>query len=238
MPDGLKVRQGYGPSCSILSTTVGQALLNPQVVKDAVQQREDGKVAVHFPGLSEPIVVNRTTDTENALFATAGSNGTWITHVEKAWGQTQTANPKAAFEQSSWPAKSIRAWSNAHATTTSVPESLPEYCRGEVPDFMKGMKDALDHGRIVMTWTRKGEREIGNLVPGHAHTVLGLDSEQGTVKVRNPWGRKEPLNEKGKPRDGKDDGIFELSLEEYLKDFHRIAVQTTDARPPKGRSKT
>lgn len=233
LPDGMQVRQGFGPSCAILSTTVGQALLDPLVIKEAVTEREDGKVSVKFPGLSKPITINATTDTETALFATAGENGTWINHVEKAWGTTQTKTPGAAFEMSSWPAKSIRAWTNGQATTTSVPKDLKSYKQGEYPDFLRQAADGLEKGWIVMTWTRNGERELGDLVPGHAHTLLGIDAEQGTVSVRNPWGHKEPTDEHGKPRDGKDDGIFEVSLQEYVADFGRIALQTSNSKPGK-----
>lgn len=227
MPDGMKVAQGFGPSCAILATTVGQALLDPQVIKEAITQRPDGKVSVKFPGLSKPIVVAPTTDTETALFATAGKNGTWLNHLEKAWGTTQTSEPLAAFEQSSWPAKSIRAWSNASAVTTSVPKKLEGYRKGEVPDFLGGLVEALDNGRIAMTWTRNQERKIENLVPGHAHTVLGFNAKKGTITVRNPWGHREP-EKNGKARDGKDDGVFELSLAEFVADFGRISVQTSD----------
>ena len=227
MPDGMKVRQGFGPSCAILATTVGQALLDPQVVRDAVTQRQDGKVAVKFPGLTRPIAIAPTTDTETALFASAGKNGTWLNHIEKAWGTTQTSDPLAAFEQSSWPAKSIRAWSHGEATTTTVPKKLEGYRKGQVPEFLRGVNEALEKDRIVMTWTRNGERQIENLVPGHAHTVLGFNAKKGTITVRNPWGHKEP-EKSGKARDGKDDGIFELNLTEYVADFGRVSLQTTD----------
>lgn len=229
MPDGMKVKQGYGPSCAILATTVGQALLDPQVVKDSLSQREDGKVAVKFPGLSKTIVIPSTTDTETALFASAGKNGTWLNHIEKAWGTIQAGDPLAAFEKSSWPASSIRAWSHGDATTTSVPKRLEGYHKGEIPEFLRGLNEALEKDRIVMTWTRNGDRQIENLVPGHAHTVLGFNAKKGTITLRNPWGHKEP-EKNGKARDGKDDGIFELSLAEYVADFGRISLQTTDRK--------
>ncbi len=230
LPDPYQVRQGFGPSCAILATTVGQALIDPQVIKDAITEREDGKVAVKFPGLPKPIVVEPTTDSETALFATAGKNGTWLNHVEKAWGATQTRIPGAAFEQSSWPARSIRAWSNAHAATTSVPSELEGHRKGRIPEFLRGVSEALENERIVMTWTRRDDLDIDNLVVGHAHTVLDLDAESGTIKVRNPWGHKEPLDLKGRPRDGKDDGVFELTFQEYVTDFGRISLQTSDPK--------
>lgn len=227
LPDGMKVRQGYGPSCAILATTVSQALIDPQVVKDAFSVRADGKVAVKFPGLPKPVTVTPTTDTETALFATAGKNGTWLNHIEKAWGTLQGSDPEAAFEKDSWPAKSIRAWSGGKATTSSVPE---QYREGGVPVFAQEMASGLDQDRIVMSWTRNGDRELEGLIPGHAHTVLAVDEKKGSVKVRNPWGHREPLNAKGKPRDGKDDGVFELSFAEYARDFGRFSLQTTASK--------
>lgn len=229
LPDGYAVRQGYGPSCAILATTVGQALHAPEVIQKAVRERADGRVEVAFPGFKEPLVVTPATDSEMALFATAGQNGTWITHIEKAWGQTQTKNPLAAFEQSSWPAKSIRAWSSAPATTVSIPPRWEAYRQASLPPFLRDALQHLEQNRIVMAWSRKEPSGIDELIPFHAHTVVSIDPQVGSVTVRNPWGHKEPLDDQGRPRDGRDDGVFTLSLEEFVRDFGRIAQQTGDA---------
>ncbi len=232
LPDGMKVQQGVAPSCAVLSTTVGQALIDPTVIKDAFSVRPDGKVEIKFPGLRQPVTVSPTTDTETALFASAGKNGTWINHIEKAWGTLQTKTPESAFEHASWPAKSIRAWSNGRAETVKVPDDLEGMKKGETPTFVAEMADQLSKEHIVMTWTRNGQREL-NLVSGHAHTVLGIDQERSSITVRNPWGRFEPTDDKGKPRDGKDDGIFELSYSEFVRDFGKISLQTS---APKNKS--
>ena len=91
------------------------------------------------------------------------------------------------------------------------------------------MAEQLANKHIVMTWTRHREREL-ELIPGHAHTVLAVDEQRETITVRNPWGRFEPTDGKGKPRDGKDDGVFELSFEEYVQDFGKISMQTSPAK--------
>ncbi len=110
-----------------------------------------------------------------------------------------------------------------------MPKKLEGYHKGEVPEFLTGLAEALTKDRIVMTWTRRGDRKIENLVPGHAHTVMGFNAKKGTITVRNPWGHREP-EKNGKARDGKDDGVFELTLAEYVADFGRISLQTTDPK--------
>lgn len=228
LPNAFQVAQGYGPSCAILATTAAQARINPAVIQEAIKIREDGKVEVKFPGVARPEVIAPTTDTETALFASAGKNGTWLNHIEKAWGAMQGSDPGAAFEQSSWPAKSIRAWSGAKAETFKIPSVLDTpHKSGELPEFLRDVLKELASNHIVMTWTRNGERELGNLVPRHAHTLTGIDPDRGVIEVRQPWGHREPLDKNGNARDGRDDGVFEVTLQEFVKDFDRISMQTT-----------
>lgn len=227
MPDPYSVRQGYAPSCSMLATTVGQAVANPDVLKNALTVREDGKISVAFPGRSRPVVVAPTTDTETALFATSAENGTWINHVEKAWGKSEATVHGSGFEQSSWPADTIRAWTNSDVTTEEIPEKIGRFKKGEVPPFLTEAAENVPKGWLAVTWTRHEEPKLENIVSGHAHTVLGVDADNGTIRVRNPWGHQEPVDENGEPRDGVDDGIFDLTFKEFATDFGHIAVQTS-----------
>lgn len=230
LPNAFSISQGYGPSCAFLATTTAQARINPHVIVESIHERPDHKLEVKFPGLHKPVVIAPTTDTETALFASAGKNGTWLNSLEKAWGTLESKNPLAAFETASWPAKSIRAWSGGDAVTTSVPKKLEEWKSGEIPSFLEDARKELASNHIVVTWTRNGERTLENLVVGHAHTLTGIDPDAGTVELRNPWGHREPLDVDGKPRDGRDDGVFEVTFQEYVRDFGRIAMQTNDKK--------
>lgn len=229
-PHALKLRQGFAPSCAFLAATVAQAQRNPQSICEAITTLDSGKISVKFPGLKNPILTSPTTDTETALFASAGKDGTWANQLEKAWG-TLKGNALTAFEHSSWPTQSIRAWSNSRAVTLAVPKRFDDSTTpGHLPACLDQAAQQLALNHIVVTWTRR-DPQLNGLISKHAHTMLGIDPKAGTVQVRQPWGHHEPSNAQGKPRDGKNDGIFHLSFQEYAKNFSGIAFQTSDPRP-------
>jgi hypothetical protein len=54
----------------------------------------------------------------------------------------------------------------------------------------------------------------------HAYTLLGTSEEAGVkyVQLRNPWGRTEHGS------DGKDDGIFKMKLDDFMKLYNSINI--------------
>ncbi len=63
----------------------------------------------------------------------------------------------------------------------------------------------------------------------HADTCISIFCEV-TVTIRNPWGKGDPLNAAGKPRDGKDDGVFTMSLDEFQQTFSDVAYGQKERR--------
>ncbi len=226
LPNAHRAKQGTGPSCGFLAPTFAQALNDPNRVKNAISELEDGSFQVQFPGLSKPITVSPLTDTEKALFATAEDNGAWIGVLEKAWGTHQSQrNPLAAFEMSTYPEEAISAWTAGPATTTQIPKNPKGYRKGELPAFLRTTQRELAANGIAVAWTRFEGLTEENLVPGHAYTLMGVNQQTGTVTLRNPWGRLEPADSEGKPLDGTDDGLFEYPLEKFTVNFGQIARQ-------------
>ena len=227
LPDGYAARQGSGPSCGFLATTFATASKSPELVKDAILMQEDGDYEVQFPGLNRPIEVAPPTDTERALFSTAEEDGTWITVLEKAWGKHRAGGDELrAFEMDTYPEDAIRAWTNGTARTTRVAKNPKEYKKGEIPFSLRTAYRAISEERTVVAWTRFNDVSVESYVPGHAYTVTAIDSEEGTVSLRNPWGHWEPVGDDGKPLDKKDDGLFEISFEQFHKNFKMVARQT------------
>ncbi|MEZ4320776.1 MAG: hypothetical protein R3F61_25060 [Myxococcota bacterium] len=68
---------------------------------------------------------------------------------------------------------------------------------------------------------RSDNRE--GLPDGHAYTVLGFDPATDTVELRNPHARNEHEGPDGQPLDGKEDGRFTPSMEEFDRLFSNVA---------------
>lgn len=222
LPNGKRIQQGAAPSCAFLSATAAQAIIDPSVVRKAISELDTGEVSVKFPGLSKPVVLPASTDSEIALFSGAGKNGTWINQLEKAWGSLQTKNSLAAFEHSSWPTKSIRAWSGGKSTSQKIPKDSPD----EAQVLLEEMAKNLAKNYIVTTWTYFSDKKTDlTMVPGHAYSVLDVDASSQKVTLRNPWGHERFENKHGKPVDEKNDGIFELSYQDFTKNFQKVAMQ-------------
>lgn len=72
-----------------------------------------------------------------------------------------------------------------------------------------------------------GITDTQGLPTQHEYSVLAFDSRTRMVTVRNPWGRTEPTDSLGRPRDGSNDGMFTMTLAEYRRAF----VQTAYTEP-------
>ncbi len=89
-------------------------------------------------------------------------------------------------------------------------------------EWYDAISDALAKDAIVTASCYRGENVLEGIADWHAYSVLSWNEDEGTVGLRNPWGRGEPVNENGKARDGRDDGRFQLSLEEFLQNFRAV----------------
>ncbi len=85
--------------------------------------------------------------------------------------------------------------------------------------LLKKVQDGLENGAVMAAALKSDHSEgISKIsASGHAYTVVGLDQEKGTVAVRNPWGRGENAD-----RDGDNDGVFELTTQEFFGNFSYI----------------
>lgn len=226
LPNAHFIRQGAAPSCGFLATTFAVAKRDPQEVKEAIKETEKG-FEVRFPGLDKPVVVSPLTDSEKAMFSSAGKDGAWITVLEKAWGaHLSKGNPLRAFEETTNPKEAIVAWTGGKGATSSIPQDAPLVKRGETPAYLTGAAKELASEHVVVAWTRFNDLSDDDLVPGHAYTVTAYDPDKQKVTVRNPWGRQEPKGKDGRPLDGKDDGVFEYKVADFQRNFGKIARQT------------
>jgi hypothetical protein len=94
------------------------------------------------------------------------------------------------------------------------------------------LSDAESRGSVMMADTFGNERDykadgLPGLVNSHSYAILGVKEVDGQryVTVRNPWGKGEV------GADGKDDGVFDLKVEDFARAFHYLDVTNAPLTP-------
>ncbi len=148
-----------------------------------------------------------------------GGRELWPALYEKAFAQFKGGYDKMGEGGST--AGALEALSGSrvsYASTDTTPDDV----------LWTKLRQATVGDQAMAAGTRGKEDEDlykgTRLYAWHAYTVLGA-YEKGTgknkkrvVKLRNPWGQTEPGS------DGKDDGIFELSLEDFMKFYGSVNI--------------
>lgn len=86
------------------------------------------------------------------------------------------------------------------------------------------VQDALSNDRIITASTVMAGSDDNNLSDDHVYSVIGYDSDKGTLKIRNPYGHGYDATNT-KYSDNLNDGIFELTTEEFFDFFNLIAYE-------------
>lgn len=84
------------------------------------------------------------------------------------------------------------------------------------------MEQAFSEGSAVFAAAHKEDHEKGISeisASTHAYTVLDIDRDNDAVIVRNPWGRSENAD-----LDGANNGVFELTQDQFFANFSYIYV--------------
>lgn len=215
------VEQGNAGTCNPLSALIGELSQDPEAVQERFGQNADGSFSVEL-GSGEQKVAPLT-DAERAYFGRA-ENGDWQAVYEKAVLQAGLSGDGNNFENT------IRAVTGNDSTAIA----LDGEHRAEA---LSALESALEDDRLALASLSDNEDEKQNggivLPDNHAYAVVGY--EDGQVEMQNPWGREEPKGANGRPRDGKDDGRFTVSKDEFIDTFDWLGVEQPPRRPGGGR---
>lgn len=222
------IRQAFTNQCGFLSALYPVVRDDQEFLKDVIQTTDDGYL-VDFPGVIPNIKVDPLTDSELILHSSALENGRWLTVMEKAWGQWQSGRVNGAMTEWTHPVDAVVAITQNDGLETHIPRSTKAQ-PGETPRFLKTSERTLAQGGTVIANVPGGKPKLKGLRDWHYYTVTGWDSENHIIHMRNPDKRSEPVNSKGKPRDGKRDGHFSLTLEEFMADFRWLARETPSTK--------
>jgi hypothetical protein len=99
---------------------------------------------------------------------------------------------------------------------------------GELDDKMsQAFQDKVPvTARAAQGWSGVGlgdNRTDGGVPRGQDYSVVGYDAKSQTVTLRNPRGGGEPMNADGSAKDGKNDGTFSMTLEEFQRNFNEVS---------------
>jgi hypothetical protein len=211
--------------CFLLSSLSALAASNPRAIEDAITDHGDGTFTVRFfeKGRDAPVEVRVDSDLpmkgDGELLYARGRNRAelWPAVLEKAY-----ATWKGGYSELSlggFASDALRAVTGQESDFYNPIQELSS------KETWQLLKDA-DAGKLAMVTGTGGEPGEG-FVPMHMYAVVGVREEGGEkfVKLRNPYGATEP------ERDGKDNGVFELTLREYRRKFEDLYILQPPAAP-------
>jgi hypothetical protein len=229
------VVQGEIGNCYFLSALASLAQLKPEAIQKMIKDNGDGTYTVTFPGAPrEPITVSKPTEKELQTYAHATEYGIWPAVLEKAygawcsksvWRRNLLTNPFASDVAQ----RNADGGSMTHHGLRFLTGGCLQYWRWfnketKAEEVGEQLQKAIEEKRPITVFTGIGKPSEAYLPSRHEYSVLGYDAKTRMVTIRNPWGNCEPTDDKGKPIDGKNDGIFKISLDDLVKKFHGVAI--------------
>lgn len=222
-PDPMSVRQGREGSCWLMAVV---SQLAPEEIQELIERTPEGETRVHFPG-REPELVSELTEAERLVYSQA--NGDWAALLEKAAAQVFAResqdingdNPVRATEL-------LRGSTSDMIFLDVIPDpGQPDY--RDLNELHQRLEENTQDDRIITAsaFDFDFDPAVSNISsPGHTYAVLDYDPETRFVTVRNPWGQGERAD-----RDGHDDGVFQMSLEDFHLSFTGLAIENPCPTP-------
>ncbi|MDQ7825880.1 MAG: C2 family cysteine protease [Candidatus Eremiobacteraeota bacterium] len=221
-PNPEAIQQGYLGDCYFIAPLYGLCRNNPQAVRNMITDNGNGTYTVRLPG-RDPATVSTPTDAEIAIYACAGADGLWLAIIEKAYGQT--INNGAWFSTSTIPAEAADGGGLIRTGLGAVTGHGVDvdwlWCTRYGTTRNK-LQEALQNGRVITAATVRNP-SLRGIAGNHAYAITGHNADTNRIRFRNPWGfGGEPTNAGGQAQDGSNDGIFEISMEDFYANFTAI----------------
>lgn len=232
------VAQGKVGDCYFLSALADLANLNPGVIDKMIKTNPDGTYTVTFPGApDEPITVNAPTASELSTYAKDIGYGTWVAVAEKAYGvycsrhfwrrtidMPFASNVPQENTDGSYFHAGIRILTGGGVSTDWTMTT-------SYSSMMNKLTNAFNDNKLVTVDTGSSPNSEG-LPTLHEYSVLAFQANEtepklSVVTIRNPWGDTEPIDSSRGARDGVNDGVFKMTLEQMATVFHSVAIGDT-----------
>jgi hypothetical protein len=225
-PDWTKAKQGDLGNCWFVSAVIGLARTNPDAITNMIQDHGDGTYTVTFPG-QQPVTITYDND-PNAKGGS--SDGIWLRVLEQAGAKLLAdTQPLVSFLVDNF---GHRGRFGIYLVTGANAGPYFKWFYS-ISSWRDAIRTAMANNKIVTASTGTGglSDRINGLVSRHVYLVIGYDAETDKVRLLNPWrkdgefGQTKPNPDDEDTPDKKNDGIFEMTMQEFRDNFLIIDVQ-------------
>lgn len=230
------IHQGGMGDCPFVSTIGALVHCDPTFIKKMTTENGTGSFTVSFGG-GHSIRLNHITDGDIGMWTSAGTNGLWLTVLEKAYRRALLHAKIPHKSQEGTKAESI--YDQFISGDTVQIFTGHEIFRLELKDIRHGtekyvslrqeLKTTFANHLIIKASTSKPPRTKVPDVPGtHAYAVLAYDQKNDMLEVFNPWGNTfAPKGEEGLENGyATNGGIFHLPLRDAIRIFEAFNFET------------
>ncbi|MBI5544254.1 MAG: hypothetical protein HY901_10220 [Deltaproteobacteria bacterium] len=219
-PSGDDVLQGSIGDCFLVGTLSAMAYTDPSVIRNAIKDNGNGTYTARFfewapGGAHKPVEV--TVDSKLPMIADMPAYGAsrspdelWFPMLEKAYAQWKGGYQ--AIGDGGLAGDVMEAMTGRPATVSFV----EQMSSSEAFDTIKAELQAK-HAVVAGSSQDDSVRSV-NIRPHHLYAVVNVSEEAGQkyITLRNPAGTEEFGN------DGKDDGVFKMKMDDFMKHYYRI----------------
>ena len=212
--------------CPFVSTVGALVYRNPSAVKSLFIQNPNGSTGVNF-GDGHKIKITHITDSDIALFSSAGTNGLWFTVLEKAYRRVLAAKEH--------PDKNIYEGFSSSETIPildgyeikKIPLGKIRANASQLSELRSELIAARNENRLIKAGT-PGKKSTPGITPDHAYAILGYDKNADVCHVWNPHGN----NFTPKGPDGLQNGYttkrgeFDIPLKDLIQIFADVNIET------------
>ena len=232
LPSFEATHQGSLGDCPFVSTVGAMVYRSPSAVKAMFTQNDNASTTVSF-GDGRRIKIVRLTDADIAIWSSAGTNGLWLTVLEKAYRRilTATEHPDRQDRPNIYDkfgsARTIEILDGHQTRRVQLRRIRPG--SPQLAALRKDLNAAQREHRLVQAGTPPGTKKITPGITGeHAYAILGYSKETDLVNVWNPHGN----NFIPKGPDGLQNGYitkagqFDIPLRDFLQIFNDVIFET------------
>lgn len=225
--NSFSVIQGNSSNCSFLAALSALAHSRPRTIAQMFALNESGQVCVTFQGAPNHSIVPKLLPAEHNRFARP-SNGNWSATLEMAYEKVENETGFARRRAG------VRLDRGIFLLTGHGSQIYRFGYSGLIyPDGPGLLSSGNELEQAIESATREkriataviSSKEDPDLQNNHVYSILNYDKSTRMLVIRNPYGRGEPRNPWGRAKDGRDDGVFRMSIREFTKRFDAIAIE-------------